>query len=182
LVSRAAVGGGVALDVAGDPTCGELHDSLGLGIEPELEVPGNGLVEDVALLFLVVTPAEPTLVLVVVDSGGELVDARRVQTEDLLLRLLRQLRIAPLLADPSASSLMRCSTCFCCRVCGSGMYSPFETIWVGTGERKSSFTTSSAGVTFVSCSSLNHESASRESGAHFDMFPSAFFGRTTAKV
>src|SRR5258705_4524918 len=52
------------------------------------------------------------------------------------------------------------------------MYSPFDTICVGIGERKFSSTFSSAGVTFVSCSTLNHESTSRESGAHFDMCPS----------
>src|SRR6266850_6002203 len=48
------------------------------------------------------------------------------------------------------------------------MYSPFETIWVGTGELSPS-STASAGVSFSNCSSLNQESASRESGAHFDM-------------
>ena len=80
--------------------------------------------------------------------------------------------IPSFLEASSASSLIRCSTCFCCWVCGSGMYSPFDTICVGIGERKFSSTISSAGVTFVSCSSLNHESASRESGAHFDICPS----------
>src|SRR5689334_24816987 len=50
------------------------------------------------------------------------------------------------------------------------MYSPLETIAVGMGLSPSS--TASAGVSFSSCSSLNQESASRESGAHFDMFPS----------
>ncbi len=68
----------------------------------------------------------------------------------------------------SASSLIRASTFFCCAVCGSGMYSPLETIWVGIGERSPS-STASAGVNFSSCSSLNQLSASRESGAHFDM-------------
>src|SRR5213593_1195020 len=38
-----------------------------------------------------------------------------------------------LLAD-SASSLMRSSNCFCFLVCGTGMYSPFETISVGHWE------------------------------------------------
>jgi hypothetical protein len=65
-------------------------------------------------------------------------------------------------AAESASSFSRASTCFCCRVCGSGMYSPLETICVGTGEARPS-STASAGISFASCSSLNHESASRES-------------------
>ena len=34
----------------------------------------------------------------------------------------------------AASSRSRTSTFFCCSVCGSGMYSPFETICVGIGE------------------------------------------------
>ena len=36
----------------------------------------------------------------------------------------------------SASSSIRASTCFCWSVCGTGMYSPFEIIRVGTGERR----------------------------------------------
>ena len=52
---------------------------------------------------------------------------------------------------PSASSLMRASTRCCSRVCGSGMNSPLETIWVGTGEANAA---TSAGAVRVSSSSL----------------------------
>ena len=38
-------------------------------------------------------------------------------------------------AELSAISLMRASTRCCSRVCGNGLNSPLETIWVGTGER-----------------------------------------------
>jgi len=46
--------------------------------------------------------------------------------------------IPSFLAAESAISLIRCSTCFCWSVCGWGMYSPLETIRVGTGDWKSS--------------------------------------------
>src|SRR5919198_825228 len=48
------------------------------------------------------------------------------------------------------------------------MYSPLETICVGIGEASAS-STSSAGGSLVSCSSLNQLSASRESRGHFEM-------------
>src|SRR5712691_12930586 len=35
-------------------------------------------------------------------------------------------------SSSTASSSIRCSTCFCFCVCGNGMYSPLETIRVGT--------------------------------------------------
>ncbi len=38
-------------------------------------------------------------------------------------------------AAPSTSSSTRDSTRFCCEVCGSGAYSPFDTICVGTAVR-----------------------------------------------
>src|SRR6266508_3195406 len=47
------------------------------------------------------------------------------------------------------------------------MYSPFETIWVGIGDAKSS--ASSAGAHLASCSSLNHASSSREPGILCDI-------------
>src|SRR5438128_8431964 len=49
-----------------------------------------------------------------------------------------------LLAD-SASSLMRSSLCFCFLVCGTGMYSPFETLRVGIGDRKVSASSALSG-------------------------------------
>ena len=51
----------------------------------------------------------------------------------------------------SASSLMRASTRCCSRVWGSGLNSPLETIWVGTGEANAA---TSAGAVRVSSSSL----------------------------
>src|SRR5207248_9066297 len=47
-------------------------------------------------------------------------------------------------AAPSASSLIRASTCCCFSVCGFGRYSPFDTFWVGIGEQNSSDSTSYA--------------------------------------
>ena len=79
-----------------------------------------------------------------------------------VLRKDRRL-IPSFLAAKSASSLIRASTCFCFSVCGNGMYSPLETICVGTGER--SLSASSARAQRASCSSLNQLSASRVPGA-----------------
>ena len=45
-----------------------------------------------------------------------------------------KVRMPSLLLAVSLSSLMRSSTCFCFRVCGAGMYSPFEIICVGMGD------------------------------------------------
>src|SRR6202521_5083728 len=59
----------------------------------------------------------------------------------------------------AAMSAMRASTSFCFVVCAKGMYSPFETIAVGMGERRLS--PSSALATAPSCASENHESSSR---------------------
>jgi len=51
----------------------------------------------------------------------------------------------------SAISLMRASTRCCARVCGRGLYSPFDTICVGTGERNAAV---SAGAVWSSSAGL----------------------------
>src|SRR6267142_6814006 len=56
------------------------------------------------------------------------------------------------------------------------MYSPLETIRVGTGARNVSPV--SEGSTRASCSSENHESASRVSGRRCAMFASSWSGKT----
>ena len=74
-------------------------------------------------------------------------------------------RLIPSFFDAeSASSLIRASTRFCFSVCGHGMYSPFETIRVGTGEQNGSV---SAGAQRASCSSLSQASSSRDPGGRF---------------
>jgi len=68
----------------------------------------------------------------------------------------------------SASSPMRASTCFCRGVCGAGMYSPLETIRVGTGERAGSAT--SARSHRATCSSSSNpwsSSQTRPASFHF---------------
>ena len=77
------------------------------------------------------------------------------------------------LAASSASSLTLYSTCFWSSVCGCGMYSPLETIRVGTGATNGSV---SAGATRLCCASLSHESSSRLSGGrrefdHIELLP-----------
>src|SRR5262245_33410167 len=72
------------------------------------------------------------------------------------------------LAAPSASSSVRASTRFCFSVWGGGMYSPFETIWVGIGIPYASV--SSAGVHCASCSSLSQASSSRDPGTRCRKF------------
>src|SRR5580704_3452131 len=77
------------------------------------------------------------------------------------------------LAASSASSLTLYSTCFWSSVCGCGMYSPLETIRVGTGATNGSV---SAGATRLCCASLSHESSSRLSGGrrefdHIEVLP-----------
>src|SRR5467141_2293733 len=83
-----------------------------------------------------------------------------------------RLRLMPslLLASP-ASSAMRTSTWRCCRVCGSGKYSPFDTTWLGTGEPSSSAW--SARVKPASWCSDSQESSSREPGRRFGIGPSS---------
>ena len=73
--------------------------------------------------------------------------------------------IPSFLAAEFASSLILASTRFCFSVWGMGMYSPLETIRVGTGDRNSSV---SAGAHLESCSSLNQASSSRDPGARVD--------------
>src|SRR2546428_6328251 len=58
-------------------------------------------------------------------------------------------------AAPSASSFSLASTFFWLSLCGGGMYSPFETTRVGTGDGKSGSSASYARVHFASCSSLS---------------------------
>src|SRR6267143_1836934 len=83
-----------------------------------------------------------------------------------------RLRLMPsrLLACP-ASSAMRASTWRCCRVCGSGKYSPFDTTCVGTGEPSSSAW--SARARPASWRSDSQESSSREPGRRFGIAPSS---------
>ncbi len=69
-------------------------------------------------------------------------------------RLILSLRLAW-----SAISFTRASTFFWSSVCGIGMCSPFDTIWVGIGEWNR--LASSARVSLESCSSLSQTSASR---------------------
>ena len=67
----------------------------------------------------------------------------------------------------SASSWIRASTRFCFSVCGTGMYSPFETIRVGTGDGNGS--PSSARAHLAICSSSSNpwsSSHSRPSSCH----------------
>ena len=67
----------------------------------------------------------------------------------------RRRLIPSFFAAPSASSFIRASTFFCVWLCGGGMYSPFETTRVGTGDGKSASSASYARVHFASCSSLS---------------------------
>src|SRR6266480_1767602 len=92
-----------------------------------------------------------------------------------------RLRLMPsrLLACP-ASSAMRSSTWRCCRVCGSGKYSPFDTTWVGTGEPSAS--ASSARASPESWRSDSQESSSREPGRRFGMEPSSREGGILRRV
>src|SRR6266446_1257202 len=82
------------------------------------------------------------------------------------LRLMPSRRLASV-----ASSAMRSSTWRCCRVCGSGKYSPFDTTCVGTGEPSSSAW--SARVKPASWRSDSQESSSREPGRRFGIGPSS---------
>src|SRR6266478_3525633 len=56
-------------------------------------------------------------------------------------------------ASGSLSSLSRASTSRCLALCGTGMYSSLETIWVGTGDRNDAV---SAGCSSLSCSSVRN--------------------------
>src|SRR5215471_5209121 len=56
-------------------------------------------------------------------------------------------------ASRSLSSLRRASTSRCLVLCGTGMYSSLETIWVGTGDGNDDV---SAGCSSRSCSSLKN--------------------------
>src|SRR6516162_4605349 len=79
----------------------------------------------------------------------------------------RRLMPSFLLAS-SASSSSRASTRFCWSVCGAGMYSPFEIIRVGTGERTGSAT--SARWHLLTCSASSSpwsSSQTRPDSFHF---------------
>ena len=56
-------------------------------------------------------------------------------------------------ASRSPSSLSRASTSRCFAVCGTGMYSSLDTIWVGTGDGNEEV---SAGSNSLSCSSVRN--------------------------
>src|SRR6267378_581201 len=92
-----------------------------------------------------------------------------------------RLRLMPsLLLASVASSAMRTSTRRCCRVCGSGKYSPFDTTCVGTGEPSSSAW--SARAKPASWRSDSQESSSREPGRRFGIAPSSREGGILRRV
>src|SRR5467141_115828 len=92
-----------------------------------------------------------------------------------------RLRLMPsLLLASVASSAMRTSTWRCCRVCGSGKYSPFDTTCVGTGEPSSSAW--SARAKPASWRSDSQESSSREPGRRFGIAPSSQDGGILRRV
>src|SRR6266436_2286593 len=77
-------------------------------------------------------------------------------------------------ASRSLSSLSRASTSRCLALCGAGMYSSLDTIWVGTGDGNDAV---SAGWSSLSCSSVRnftltslaypHSATPAKAGAHF---------------
>lgn len=56
---------------------------------------------------------------------------------------------------------MRASTSRCRSVCGGGLYSPFETTWVGTGESKAARSAGSVRASSASVSMLPMDSLPR---------------------
>ena len=88
-----------------------------------------------------------------------------------LTRNFRRLTPSFLAAEPASSSILA-STRFCFSVWRMGMYSPFETIRVGTGDWNFSV---SAGAHLASSSSLSHASSSRDPGTRELDFSGADF-------
>ena len=92
------------------------------------------------------------LLLVLLPIGAWFIASNVAAMPPELLKNARRLMPSLSLAV-AASSSIRASTRRCCSVCGTGMYSPFEIIRVGIGERTDSAT--SARSHCATCSASN---------------------------